>query len=103
MAQDYTSLNSFPSTKKFAVSSTINIATKVMLPASCSRVQIGSVNVLNIASTGTDNSAISGDNMFVPANNVITIRLGRGQNRNDDLYISSTTSSANVHILFEEL
>lgn len=103
MAQDYTSVKNYPATKRFQLSVTIGKVTKVTLPRGASRIQIGSANELKITHVGTDDSPIGSDYMFIPANNVLSIRLGRGNNRLDDIYVASTSASAYVHILFEEL
>lgn len=103
MAVDYTGVKEYPATKRFQLSATINRLTKVTLPRGAGRIQVGSVNELKLTHTGTDGSAIGTDYMFITANNVLSIRLGRGNNRLDDIYIASGTASAYVHILFEEL
>lgn len=103
MAQDYSSVKQYPATKRFQLSATQNRVTQVTLPRGASRIQIGSANEIKVTHEGTDDQAIGSDYMFIPANNVLSIRLGRGNNRLDDIYVASTTSSAYVHILFEEL
>jgi len=103
MAQDYTGVKEYPATKRFQLSSVSNRLTQVTLPRGAGRIQIGSANEIKVTHEGTDGQAIGSDYMFIPANNVLSIRLGRGNNRLDDIYVASTTASAYVHILFEEL
>ena len=103
MAIDYSSVKQYPATKRFQLSGVANRVTQITLPRGASRIQIGSANEIKVTHEGTDGSAIGTDYMFIPANNVLSIRLGRGNNRLDDIYVASTTVSAYVHILFEEL
>ena len=103
MAQDYSNVKEFPATKRFQLSSTSNRVTQITLPRGAGRIQLGSVNEIKVTHEGTDNTAIGSDYMFVPANNDLSIRLGRGNNRLDDIYVAATAASTFVSILFEEL
>ena len=105
MAQDYSSVTTFPSTKTFTSSAIANRWTEIKLPKSCGRIQVGSPVASKISHTGTDGGTISAtdDQMFILANNILSIRMGRGNNRNNTVYIGSTGSSSKIHILFEEM
>tara|TARA_Y100000401_G_scaffold33531_2_gene24931 strand:- start:18473 stop:18787 length:315 start_codon:yes stop_codon:yes gene_type:complete len=103
--EDFSSVTTFPSTKTFVSNATANRWTEVKLPKSCGRIQVGSSVAAKIAHTGTDGGTIAAtdDQMFIPANNVLSIHMGRGNNRNNTVYIGSSGSSSNIHILFEEM
>ena len=105
MAQDYSSVTTYPSTKTFQSNATANRWTEVKLPKSCGRIQIGSSVASKISHSGSDGGTIgaSDDQMFIPANNVLTVHMGRGNNRNNTIYVGSGGSSSYIHILFEEM
>tara|TARA_Y100001938_G_C7744276_1_gene260809 strand:- start:194 stop:508 length:315 start_codon:yes stop_codon:yes gene_type:complete len=104
MAQDYRSLESFPESKVFTSDGTNLNATEILLPKQCSRVQIGSVtHAIRIASSGTDGAAMGVNYQFVPANNLLTLRFGKGTTRKDSIFVAVDASSVTVHLTMEEL
>ncbi len=106
MANDYSSVSTFPYIARFQVDGVdANKATEIILPRQCSRVQIGGeTNVTKLAYSGTDGSAM-GDfvHVKIPADNLLSLRIGRGTTRNEKLYIASATAGTHVSIILEEL
>ena len=106
MANDYSSVSTFPYIARFQVDETnANRATEIILPRQCSRVQIGGeTNVTKLAYSGTDGSAM-GDlvHVKIPADNLLSLRIGRGTTRNEKLYIASAVAGTYVSIILEEL
>jgi len=106
MAKDYSSVNIFPYTARFQLDTvTSNKATQIILPKTCSRVQIGGEsNLTKLAYSGTDGTVMgTAVSVNIPADNLLTLRIGRGSSRNDSLYIASPTAGTYVSIILEEL
>jgi len=106
MAQDYSSVAIFPFTARFQLNATdANKATQIILPRQCSRVQIGGEsNTTKIAYSGSDGSTMgSGVSVNIPADNLLTIRIGRGSTRNENLYIASGVAGTYISVILEEL
>ena len=105
MAEDFSTVNTYPATKTFTSNGTANRWTEVKLPTSCSRIQVGSTVAAKISHSGSDGGTIAAayDQMFIPANNVLSIQMGRGNNRNNTVYIGSSGASSIIYILFEEM
>ena len=105
MSKDYRGITEFPEIKRFQLSSTdADFVTEVKLPSSCARIQIGgSTNITKLATTGIDNTAIGSDFVLIPADNLITVRIGRGSSRNNTIYISSATLGTYVNLVMEEI
>ena len=106
MAQDYSGVAIFPYTARFQLhASDANKATQITLPRQCSRVQIGGEsNVTKLAYSGTDGSTMgSAVSVNIPADNLLSIRIGRGSTRNDNLYIASGTAGTYISVILEEL
>ena len=106
MAKDLSSVAIFPYTERFQVDGvTGNKVTEIILPRQCSRVQIGGEsNITKIAYSGSDGTAISNSlYVSIPADNLLSIRIGRGSTRNDKLYIASATAGTWIMLILEEL
>lgn len=106
MAQNFSSVSIFPFIARFQVDGTdANKATEIILPRQCSRVQIGGeTNITKLAYSGTDGSAIGdGVHVKIPADNLLSLHIGRGTTRNEKLYIGSAVAGTYVSIILEEL
>ena len=82
MAQDYTTLRTFPAFKNFEGATTW---TEIKLPQNCSRIQVGSSSgLLYVTHDASDGGAVGGantDKAFIPQNNYLTFQIGRGASR----------------------
>lgn len=102
MAEDYRGIDTFPYIKQFTLGAS-NICTEIKLPKQASRIQIGAEShKSNVATSGTDNTTISTDNMFIPQGNIITIKLGRGSTRQNSLFVASQSGSTVISLILEE-
>lgn len=103
MAQDYTSLRTFPAFKNFIGAITW---TEVKLPSNCSRVQVGSSSgLLYVTHNATDGGAVGiagTDKAFIPQNNYLTFQIGRGATRDAVIYIAGSTGTPDVSLIIEE-
>ena len=106
MAQDLSGVAIFPYTARFQVDGvTGNKVTEIILPRQCSRVQIGGEShITKIAYSGSDGAGIIGSlYVSIPADNLLSIRIGRGSTRNDKLYVASANAGTWIMLILEEL
>tara|TARA_Y100001937_G_C7090246_1_gene317332 strand:- start:423 stop:740 length:318 start_codon:yes stop_codon:yes gene_type:complete len=103
MSLDLRLLELYPSFKTFQAGSA-GIATKILLPSSCKRVQVGSHSgSLFISHTGEDGQMMSAiDRGFIPQNNLLTINIGTGKERLQNLFVAGQAGSEVVVIILEE-
>ena len=101
MATDLRGVSKFPHFKVFTANTN---ATEIQLPSQCSKVTIGSqASPLYIGQNDcTDGDAMPADKMFVPSNNSIEIKIGRGNSRATSIFIASQSGSASVSVVLEE-
>jgi hypothetical protein len=79
--------------------------TEVQLPNTCRRVTIGCENhKLYISRNGaTDGGSLTSNRAFVPSGNYITLSLGKGKERAESIFISTSgAGSADVSLVLEE-
>ena len=101
MAQDYTSVRSFPSFKEFSGAVTW---TQIDLPSNCSQVQIGSSGALYVSNTGIDGGAVgvNDDKGFIVASNYLTFKIGRGSTRDSQIFVAAQSGTPKISIIMEE-
>ena len=104
MAEDYRSLNVYPA---FKLISTVpdNACVEILLPSACNQVSIGAQGKkLYLAQQGfTEGDNIATNYAFIPSDNFLIIRLGKGTNRASSLFVQSSSGNANVHVILEEV
>ncbi len=100
MAENLKGVNEFPYYKTIAVDTT---TTEILLPSEARFITIGSetLTVYVTQNGATDGGAVPSDRVFIPANNLLPIRLGSGIQRKN-IFISAKTGSGNVNIQLEE-
>ena len=101
MSQDLRGVSKFPHFKVFTANTN---ATEILLPSQCSKVTIGSqASPLFVGQNDcTDGDAMPSDKMFVPSNNSIEIKIGRGNSRATSVFIAAQSGTATVAVLLEE-
>lgn len=100
---DYRSITTFPAIRTFAPSNTFDV---IQIPSQVSRIQVGSSAACFVCTDKSDNDTITGIDNFasVPANNLLTMHLGRGSSRNAEIQVALTTSgTTKVTIILEEM
>ena len=103
MAEDLRSANIYPHIHVFSASD--STTTEIQLPNDANRVTVGSSNKdLFICQNGaTDGGAVPSNKAFVPSSNYLQLRIGRGKNRAESIFVSSQSGSANVTLILEEI
>ena len=103
MSLDLRGVELYPSFKTFTAGSA-GIAEKIQLPNGCKRVQVGSHSgALWLSHTGSDGQMLSStDRGFIPQNNLLTLHIGTGSERLQDLYVAGQAGSEVVVIILEE-
>ena len=81
--------------------------TEIKYPKDVNQVTIGSeTHKLYVYQSGaTDGQTIgtvSGGKMFIPAGNVLAIKVGRGGTRANSLYVIADSATPTIHIMIEE-
>ena len=101
---DYRSITTFPAVRTFKPSNTFDV---IEIPSQVSRIQVGSSAASFVSTDKSDNDAITAIDNFasVPANNLLTIHLGRGSSRNSQIQVALTSASSTteVTIILEEM
>lgn len=100
MAENLKGVNEFPYYKTISVDTT---TTEILLPSEARFITIGSetLTVYVTQNGATDGGAVSTNRIFIPANNLLPIRLGSGIQRKN-IFISAKTGTGNVNIQLEE-
>lgn len=103
MSEDLRNLETYPAFHNFTASD--SETTEILLPSACSQISIGSPGkTIYVCRNGaTDGGAIPSNRMTVPTANYIVLRLGRGMNRPSSMFVASTSGSAEISIVLEEL
>ena len=103
MAQDYSSINTFPKPKVFSVSSDPTKPTEVILPATCNKIELGSDGgKIFWSDVGVDDTSISADKAFIVASNYLPIAIGTGKQRINSIFVAGATGSESVTIILYE-
>jgi hypothetical protein len=96
--------NTYPITRRFQIQTT---ATEIIFPRDVKKITIGSSGALNYSFEGNDGD-IFGENddiqhfSFVPANNMIEIRIETGRQSNRSIFIGQQSSTGFVSIVLEK-
>lgn len=100
MAIDLKNINEFPYIKTISVDTS---TTQIELPSAARTVKIGSeASILYIAQNGaTDGGVIPADRVFVPAGNIIDMKLGIGLQRKN-IFVATKSGTGSATILLEE-
>lgn len=103
MAEDLRSANIYPHIHVFSAGDAE--ATEVKLPSECNRITVGSSNKdLYVSQNGaTDGAAVPANKAFIPSANYLQLRIGRGKNRAESIFVSSQSGAANVTLILEEI
>lgn len=103
MSQDYRQVNKFPEIKTFT-NGTAGIATEVLLPNRIKQIQIGSDSgKIYFKFSGEDGQLMnSTDRGFIPASNLLPLRIGTGRERRDSVFISGQSGLETVVVVMEE-
>ena len=102
--QDLQSLNVYPAFKTFSVGD--SACDEIKLPSACNQVSIGCDGTkIYIAQNGYahGDDIDTDDNAFIPSANFLIIRLGKGKNRSNSLFVQSSSGSVKVHVILEEV
>lgn len=99
---DYTTTNSYPLIKRVAITTA---AQEFTLPTVCTAVTFGSSDAIYYANIGDDGDAFTSaitDYSFVPANNLFTIKMEKGNQSNRKLLVGTQAGSGHVSIIIEK-
>lgn len=102
--QDLQSLNVYPAFKTFTVGDAA--CDEIKLPSACNQVSIGCDGTkIYLAQNGYEHGddIDTNDNAFIPASNFLIIRLGKGKNRSNSLFVQSSSGNVKVHVILEEV
>lgn len=101
--EDLTAANIYPYIYVFSADD--DATTEIKLPSAANRITVGSANkALYIAQNGaTDGGSPPANKAFIPTANYLQLRIGRGTNRTESIFVSSQSGSANVTIILEEI
>tara|TARA_R100001129_G_C5256907_1_gene229977 strand:- start:314 stop:622 length:309 start_codon:yes stop_codon:yes gene_type:complete len=78
---------------------------EVKLPRGANQITIGSetTKIFFGSNDCTDGGTPSQDRIFIPANNLLPIRIGKGSERVVSIFIASSSGTATIKILLEEV
>ena len=102
--RDLQSLNVYPAFKTFTVGDAT--CDEIKLPSACNQVSIGCDGTkIYLAQNGYEHGddIDTNDNAFIPASNFLIIRLGKGKNRTNSLFVQSSSGNVKVHVILEEV
>ena len=100
--EDLSKKNIFPYCHNFTANTDL---TQITLPDNAKTVNIGSEDqkLFFVVNGGTDGGSIPTNKGFIPKNNYFQIKMGRGYNRTNDIFVASRGGTAEVSIImFEE-
>lgn len=102
MSENLRDLEVYPAFHNFTASTT---TTEILLPSACSQISIGSPSkdIYVCRNGATDNGTLPTHRMTVPKSNYIVLRLGRGMNRPNSMFVASSNATAEISIVLEEL
>ena len=103
MSEDLRNLNQYPAFYNFTATDTTT--TEILLPSAATQISLGAQGKeLYVCRNGaTDGGAVPSNKMTVPQSNYVVLRLGRGKNRPDSIFVASKSGNAEVSIILEEL
>ena len=101
MATDLSNAQTFPHFKVISQGTTWN---EIILPGNVNTVTVGSesskifVGQNNCSDGGTPQT----EKGFVPSGNLMPLKLGRGQNKPNSIFVASSSGTAQITIILEE-
>lgn len=105
MAQrNFQSINVYPAFKTFTVGD--SACDEIILPSACNQVSVGCDGTkIYIAQNGYEDGddIDTNDNAFIPASNFLIIKLGKGKNRTNSLFVQSSSGNVKIHVILEEI
>ena len=103
MSEDLRSLNPYPAFHNFTAND--STTTEILLPSPATQISLGSTGkeIFVCRNGATDGGAIPSNKMTVPSSNYVVLRLGRGKNRPESIFVASKTGTAEVSVILEEL
>jgi hypothetical protein len=102
MATDLSNVDKLPHIKGISQGETWM---EIKLPSQCNQVTIGSENTkIYFGQNGqSDGGTPNQDKMFVPAGNIMPVKIGRGRERVNSIFVASSSGTAVIKILLEEI
>ena len=99
--EDLKTIGVFPYFHNFTASSN---TTQITIPRGCRKVSIGSEDKkLYLCRNGaTDGGSVPSNKVFIPKGNYLALSMGRGRNIDFNLYVASSSGSADVSVILEE-
>tara|TARA_R100000353_G_C6346369_1_gene151946 strand:- start:54 stop:365 length:312 start_codon:yes stop_codon:yes gene_type:complete len=103
MSVDLRNLNIYPAFHNFTAND--STTTEILLPSPATQISLGSTGkeIFVCRNGATDGGAIPSNKMTVPSSNYVVLRLGRGKNRPDSIFVASKTGNAEISVILEEL
>lgn len=105
MALDLRALDTFPIIKTFSCAH--NVCTEIQLPSDCNQVTIAcNGTAIEVGQNGKTDGVDMGssDIMFVESKEKFKVKIGKGRNRADSIFVQATGSgSVNVVVMLEEV
>ena len=100
MSIDLRNINEYPYIKTFSVDTSTK---QIQLPGEARTIKIGSeASILYVAQNGaTDGGVLPADRVFIPANNILPIKLGIGLQRKN-IFVATKSGTGNATIMLEE-
>ena len=96
MSEDLRSLNVYPAFYNFTAGDAA--VTEILLPSSATQISLGATGkeIYVCRNGATDGGSIPSNKMTVPQSNYIVLRIGRGKNRPDSIFVASKTGKAPI-------
>ena len=103
MSEDLRSLNVYPAF--YNVTAGDSETVEILLPSPASQISLGSTGkqIYVCRNGATDGGAIPANKMTVPSSNYIVLKLGRGMNRPESIFVASVSGNAEISVVLEEL
>jgi len=103
MSEDLRNINIYPAFHNFTAAD--DAVTEILLPSPATQISLGSTGkeIFVCRNGAIDGGAIPSNKMTVPSSNYVVLRLGRGKNRPDSIFVASKSGNAEVSIILEEL
>ena len=103
MSEDLRNLNIYPAFYNFTAGD--STTTEILLPSPATQISLGAQGkeIYVCRNGATDGGAVPTHKMTVPQSNYIVLRLGRGKNRPESIFVASKSGNAEISIVLEEL
>jgi hypothetical protein len=103
MSEDLRNLNVYPAFYNFTAGDTTT--TEILLPSAATKITLGGIGkeIYLCRNGATDGGAVPTHRATVPQSNYMELRLGRGKNRPESIFVASKSGNAEISIILEEL